>query len=141
MHHARDGHFILLFFFIAVPSEAPISFNVIVQTSTSVTASWQPPPAHARNGRIGFKLFYQKKEDSKDSPTVLTFTSSSTLATILSGLNEFTKYEFQVLAFTSVGDGPKSSASVVTTKEDGRGLEMALVGPSLLGTGTLYLLK
>ena len=111
--------FYYYFFVIAVPSEAPISFNVIAQTSTSVTAFWQPPPAHARNGRIGFKLFYQKKEDSKDSPTVLNFTSSSTLATNLSGLNEFTKYEFQVLAFTSAGDGPKNRV-VVSTKEDGR---------------------
>ena len=31
------------------------------------------------------------------------------------------EYEFQVLAFTSAGDGVKSSVKVVRTKEDGKG--------------------
>ena len=37
----------------------------------------------------------------------------------VTGLDKYTEYEFQVLAFTSVGDGPKSSVEVVRTKEDG----------------------
>ena len=37
----------------------------------------------------------------------------------VTGLDKYTEYEFQVLAFTSVGDGPNSSVEVVRTKEDG----------------------
>ncbi len=35
------------------------------------------------------------------------------------GLAKYTEYEFQVLAFTSAGDGPKSSVNFERTKEDG----------------------
>ena len=37
-------------------------------------------------------------------------------------LDKYTEYEFQVLAFTSKGDGPKSSVVVVRTKEDGKNM-------------------
>ena len=37
----------------------------------------------------------------------------------ITGLDKYTEYEFQALAFTSVGDGPKSSLHVERTKEDG----------------------
>ena len=43
-------------------------------------------------------------------------------ATDVSGLSKYTKYEFQVLAFTSVGDGPKSAVKSETTMEDGEKL-------------------
>ena len=36
------------------------------------------------------------------------------------GLEKYTEYEFQVLAFTSAGDGPKSSVLVERTNEDGK---------------------
>ena len=35
----------------------------------------------------------------------------------VTGLDKSTEYEFQVLAFTSVSDGPKSSVEVVRTKD------------------------
>jgi len=38
----------------------------------------------------------------------------------VTGLDEYTVYEFQVLAYTSVGDGPNSSSITETTKEDGK---------------------
>ena len=44
------------------------------------------------------------------------------------GLDKYTEYEFQVLAFTSVGDGPKSSPEVVRTKEDGKESELRKTG-------------
>ena len=36
------------------------------------------------------------------------------------GLDKYTEYEFQVLAFTSVGDGPNSSVEVERTMQDGK---------------------
>ena len=88
-------------------------------TSTSITASWQLPPENARHGNItGFKLFYKEK-DSAVSLTVLTY-NDVTLTRDVTGLDKYTEYEFEVLAFTSVGDGPKSAVVVERTKEDGK---------------------
>ena len=46
--------------------------------------------------------------------------SGSTLTKDVTGLDKYTEYEFQVLAFTSVGDGPKSPAKVNRTLQDGK---------------------
>lgn len=89
-------------------------------SSTSVRASWQLPPAGSRHGAIiGFKLFYQRKNSAADYPTVMTFESGSALSRDITGLHKYTAYEFQVLAFSSVGNGPKSSVQEVRTNEDG----------------------
>ena len=112
--------FYFFFLFPLVPSKAPANFAVNAVDSTSVRASWQMPPEDSRNGIItGFKLFY--KEKGSGSPqTVITISSGSTLTTDVSGLHKYTEYNFQVLAFTSTGDGPKSDEKTVRTLEDGK---------------------
>ena len=65
-----------------------------------------------------WKLFYAKKA-SEGSPVVLTNNVTS-LSRLVSALDKYTEYEFQVLAFSSKGDGPKSSVVVERTKEDGK---------------------
>ena len=91
-------------------------------TSTSVTASWELPPADDRNGIItGFKLFYKKK-GSSGSQTIEPINSGSIRNKAVTRLDEYTEYEFQVLAYTSVGDGPKSSKKYERTNEDGKKL-------------------
>ena len=37
----------------------------------------------------------------------------------VTGLDKYSEYEFQVLAFTSMGDGPRSAVAVERTMEDG----------------------
>ena len=46
--------------------------------------------------------------------------SVTSLSRDVKGLDKYTEYEFQVLAFTSQGDGSKSSVLDETTKEDGK---------------------
>ena len=105
---------------IAVPSQPPSILSLIAESSRSIEASWQLPPENARHGTItGFKLFY-KKTSSAGSPTVLTINNGATQTEVVSSLDKYTEYEFQVLAFTSVGDGPKSSVKFQRTKEDGK---------------------
>ncbi|XP_066015608.1 receptor-type tyrosine-protein phosphatase F isoform X2 [Pocillopora verrucosa] len=100
------------------PSQPPSNFNVTPTSSTGARASWQLPPANHRNGIIkGFKLFYKRK-DSSDSGTILLINSESILNKNVNGLYKYTEYEFQVLAFTSAGDGVNSSVVVKRTKED-----------------------
>ena len=102
---------------IAAPSQPPSQFNVTVESSTSITASWRLPPEGSRHGIIkGYKLFYKKK--GSDSVTFLTLNNIKTLERVTE-LDKYTKYEFQVLAFTSAGDGPNSSTVFKTTMEDG----------------------
>ena len=64
-------------------------------------------------------MFY-KISGSVRSPTILTISNETTRTEDIIGLDKYTEYEFQVLAFTSVGDGPKSSVEVERTMEDGK---------------------
>ena len=96
-------------------------------TSTIVTASWQLPPADFRNGIIiGFKLFY-KTRGSAGAATTLTINNGTASSKDVTGLDIYTEYEFEMLAFTSVGDGPRSSLVVVAkTMKDGKNFKMML---------------
>ena len=107
---------------ISVPSKAP-SELILSVSFTSITASWQLPPAYSRHGIIaGFKLFYKKK-GFIGSIRVETINDGRTFLGVINGLDKYTEYEFQVLAFTSHGDGPKSSVVVERTMEDGTKLD------------------
>ena len=120
MYASALNIFRLFTFLIAVPSQAPSNFTVTSSNSTSITASWQLPSADARNGIItGFKLLYRKK-DALGLPTTVIFNNATIRTRDVSGLEKYTEYEFQLLAFTSVGDGPKSSVHIERTKEDGK---------------------
>ena len=107
----------IFFYFISVPFLPPDNFAVTAVSSTSITAIWQLPPADTNNGIIkGFKLFYKKKgyaglENSE-------FINGTTFTRTVTGLLKYTEYEFQVLAFTSGGDGPRSSILTERTNED-----------------------
>lgn len=92
---------------------------MIASNSTSVTASWQLPPEIGRNGVIrGLKVMY-RKISSAALLRILTINNGTIEIEDVTGLDKYTQYEFQVLAFTSVGDGPRSSVVVERTKEDG----------------------
>ena len=108
---------------IAAPSRAPANFIVPASSSTSIAASWHLPPEDFRHGVIrGFKLFFQRK-GSPGSATHLNINRRNTLTTVVTGLDKYTEYEFQVLAYTSGGDGPKSCVEVERTLEDGKKLK------------------
>ena len=99
---------------------------VTASTSTSVTALWQLPPTGSRNGIIkGFKLFIKRK-GSGDKPNDQLVNASKALvySKNVTGLQESTEYELQVLAYTSAGDGPRSSVQVVKTLEVGKSYKM-----------------
>ena len=88
-------------------------------SSTSITASWQLPPTDSRHGIVtGFKLFYKKK-NSGGSAATITINNGTIRTKDVTWLDKYTEYEFQVLAFTFVGDGTNSSLQVEKTKEDG----------------------
>ena len=114
------SYIIMWNFLIAVPSLPPSSFTLAASTSTSIIASWQLPPEDSRNGIItGYKLFYKKK-GSLGPASMQPINSQATRSQEVTRLDKYTEYEFQILAFTSVGDGPKSTVVYEKTKEAGK---------------------
>ena len=79
-----------------------------------------PPPEDWNGVVIGFKLFYKKKGSSGPQTVHVPVNSESKQTKVVSGLAEYTEYEFQVSAYTSAGDGTKSSVKSVITMEDGK---------------------
>ena len=78
-------------------------------------ASWKPPPKDSRNGIIiGFKLFHKRKGSAESEKTVVV-KGGTTVRKSITGLLKYTEYEVQVLAYTAVGDGPKTHIRTVTT--------------------------
>lgn len=67
---------------------------------------------------------YYRERSSEGTTTIVTINSEVTLSKVVNGLFKYTEYEFQVSAFTSVGDGPKSSSRIERTKEDGKRLSI-----------------
>ena len=64
-------------------------------------------------------MFYKKK-GFIDPPITLNIRNSTSRYALVTGLNVYTEYEFQILAFTSVGDGLNSSLEVKRTAEEGK---------------------
>ena len=63
---------------------------------------------------------YYKKKGSLGLAAMVTINNETIRVEDVFGLEKYTEYEFQVLAFTSAGDGPKSSVLVKRTNEDGK---------------------
>ncbi|KAM7435782.1 Protein sidekick-1 [Porites harrisoni] len=101
----------------AAPSHAPTNFTVTPSTSTSVQASWQLPTADFQM-ITGFRLLYRNFSFVEDPLTVITIESNSTLTYEVTGLGIFTKYEFQVLAFSIMSDGPSSVVKTARTNAE-----------------------
>jgi len=112
--------FIVIFiaFIYLAPTCSPTLTSVIATSSTSVVLSWSPlPNTKCRNGVLrGYRVVY--KQIQRGSIEYKNITSSSTITTDVSGLDKYTEYSFQVLAYT-VKDGPWSNEMKTKTNEDG----------------------
>lgn len=100
-----------------VPSAAPQTITCTPLTAQNVQLNWQPPPRDHQHGVIqGYKLLYEPaslEPDFSGRETKIT----SALATVLHGLQPYTNYSVQVLAFTRAGEGTLSAVVACTTEE------------------------
>ena len=88
-------------------------------SSTSVQVSWQLSTVDFK-AITGFRLLYRNFSSVEDPLTVITIEGNSILSYEVTGLGIFTKYEFQVLAFSIMADGPSSAVKTVRTNADGK---------------------
>ena len=102
-----------------VPTAAPTNLIVTRKDSSSVSLSWNPPPAEHHNGQlIGYTVEVKDvngmSQQDPEQPT-------SNFAKI-DGLNSDTEYKFHVSARTAAGSGPVATKSEHTDKEGKGGL-------------------
>ena len=96
------------------PTSAPSNFHVEVLNTTAIEIEWYLPPYSSRGGIIrGYKLFYRPTNVTRE--TEINIRDNQTDAYIVGGLQPATSYRFSVLAYTSVGNGPRSIHLTVAT--------------------------
>ena len=82
--------------------------------SSSIEVLWELPLYNSRGGVIlGFKLFVTPANGGTER--TIDIQDNSTDVYAVSGLRSATSYRFSVLAYTSVGDGPRSIALTIAT--------------------------
>ncbi|RUS77575.1 hypothetical protein EGW08_014679, partial [Elysia chlorotica] len=105
-------------FVCPVPSQPPEGVQATPLSSDSVKVAWSPPPLFTLHGILqGYKILYKPvrlDEDESDA----NFQTSLHLESVLFGLEKFTNYSVQVLAYTRKGEGVRSQPVYVTTRED-----------------------
>ena len=96
------------------PTSAPTDFHVNAINRTSLEVLWELPPYNSRGGIIrGYKLFVTPANGG--SERMINIRDNSTDVYAVSGLRAATPYRFSVLAYTSVGDGPRSIGLTIAT--------------------------
>ena len=80
---------------------------------TAIQADWDLPPDGYRGGLIlGYRLYIQSLDSGVE--WTINITDNSTVY-IVGGLQPATEYRLSVLAYTNVGDGPRSIYLTVST--------------------------
>lgn len=123
----------------AVPTGEPLNISTVALSSTEIKVVWSPPDKEKQNGQLmGYKIFYWLNVDSHHkadahryrttvSPNSLLFEQPREMmeivpvtceSFILLDLLKWTNYSIQISAFNPAGDGPRSRAVVIQTKED-----------------------
>ena len=107
--------------FFLVPSRAPSYIRLSNLQFAEVKVQWQPLPYNYANGRLlGYKVFYREYTSyyyyyySYLTKSVNTSSANVTMV-ILKDLKQAKRYQIAVAAFTSKGEGPRSSWTFITT--------------------------
>ncbi|KAK3726626.1 hypothetical protein QZH41_012276 [Actinostola sp. cb2023] len=89
------------------PVQPPTNVKTKVVSSTAIELKWGPVSAVGRNGKIlGYKIFHRVVGQTIEQVTRVQ--SASTYSFVISNLESFVVYEFEILAYTRHGLGPKS---------------------------------
>lgn len=132
----------LFLFLFLVPSQPPQNVRAISVTSDEAVITWAEPPRLTLHGvlkgyRVVFWAVFPDGGVFDSSSQTVIVSSQSELLTFsfsewgemqnitttkeqveLKGLEKFTNYSIQVLAFTQAGDGVRSNVLYIQTRED-----------------------
>uniref|UniRef100_A0A672ZLG2 Sidekick cell adhesion molecule 1a n=1 Tax=Sphaeramia orbicularis TaxID=375764 RepID=A0A672ZLG2_9TELE len=115
----------------SVPSGSPVNVSAEAVSSTKILLTWAPIPKTQKNGIIlGYKVLYSEK-DSEGPPSVQVVEGERSVTLVLGGLQKYTMYALQVLAYTRMGNGPPSNPTLLRTKEDVPGPPVRMVFPEV----------
>ncbi|CAG2168350.1 unnamed protein product, partial [Oppiella nova] len=127
----------------AVPTGEPLNITTTALSSSEVKVTWSAPDRNKQNGQImGYKIFYWQQTEPhhrfnelgahkngyyEQPREMMEIVPDTTESFILLDLIKWSNYSIQLSAFNPAGDGPRSRAIVVQTKEDTPGEVGALV--------------
>ena len=121
-----------IFFSCLVPSLPPLNITSTNTSSTSLLITWEQIPKKLVHGiLLGYRVFYYQHTNAYHgrrrrirsvetlNETVRTLPPNTTSLRIFN-LKKFTYYSFQIVGFTSKGDGQISLTYNVSTDEDSK---------------------
>uniref|UniRef100_H9GC28 DS cell adhesion molecule like 1 n=1 Tax=Anolis carolinensis TaxID=28377 RepID=H9GC28_ANOCA len=100
-----------------VPSQPPENVRALSITSDVAVISWSEPPRSTLNGVLkGYRVIFWSlyMDEWGEMQNITTVRERAELR----GLEKFTNYSVQVLAYTQAGDGVRSNVLHIQTKED-----------------------
>ncbi|XP_033027489.1 Down syndrome cell adhesion molecule-like protein 1 isoform X1 [Lacerta agilis] len=101
-----------------VPSQPPENVRALSITSDVAVISWSEPPRSTLNGVLkGYRVIFWSLYMDGEWGEMQNITTVRERAE-LRGMEKFTNYSVQVLAYTQAGDGVRSNVLHIQTKED-----------------------
>ncbi|KAM4699565.1 cell adhesion molecule DSCAM isoform 2-T2 [Discoglossus pictus] len=101
-----------------VPSRPPENVQAVALSPEVISISWSTPSKEALNGILqGFRVIYWANLLDGELGDIKNVTTTQP-SLELDGLEKYTNYSIQVLAFTRAGDGVRSEQIFTRTKED-----------------------
>uniref|UniRef100_G3UDP3 Cell adhesion molecule DSCAML1 n=1 Tax=Loxodonta africana TaxID=9785 RepID=G3UDP3_LOXAF len=101
-----------------VPSQPPENVRALSITSDVAVISWSEPPRSTLNGVLkGYRVIFWSLYVDGEWGEMQNITTTRERVE-LHGMEKFTNYSVQVLAYTQAGDGVRSSVLYIQTKED-----------------------
>ncbi|XP_064651143.1 cell adhesion molecule DSCAM-like isoform X4 [Lineus longissimus] len=101
-----------------VPSQPPQGVYATALSSQSIMVLWSPPPLYTLHGVLqGYKILYKIVREDEDESDAQ-FVTSKELKVVIQGLEKYTNYSVQVLAYTRTGEGVRSRPIHVRTQQD-----------------------
>uniref|UniRef100_A0A8B9GZ57 Down syndrome cell adhesion molecule like 1 n=1 Tax=Astyanax mexicanus TaxID=7994 RepID=A0A8B9GZ57_ASTMX len=101
-----------------VPSQPPQNVRAITVTSDEAVITWSEPPRMTLNGVLkGYRVVFWSLFPDGEWGEMQNITTTREQVE-LRGLEKFTNYSVQVLAYTQAGDGVRSNVLYIQTRED-----------------------
>ena len=98
---------------LAAPTGAPQEFQVDAINTTAIEVQWELPPIYTFGGVIlGYKLFVQPANGEE---RVINIQDNETNVYTVGELEPATPYSFSILAYNTIGDGPRTTTLTIST--------------------------